>query len=76
MSSAQLPVGPLLAALHGKNLAGCTRRDSTQRLTRALLRAKARGQVSIWMADELAIGIAGTHPASIWGEQWITAISS
>lgn len=41
-----------------------------ERISRAIRRAKERGWVSVYAADDIICGLGGIHPTSIYGEEW------
>ena len=78
---AVLPIGPLAQAIESRGgLRACGLRYEpgddpdhirrVERLARAYLRARARGHIGIYIADELALGALGVHPAAIYGLDW------
>lgn len=65
--AAQLPAEPLL---HLVRLRGVTLDPATQR---ALMRAQARGRITLKTADVLAVRLLGLTPGEIWGEDYWNA---
>lgn len=76
-----LPVAPLETAIEARGgLRACGLRYDpgadvdlvrrVERLARAYLRARNRGYIGLYDADELAVDALGLHPAVVYGVSW------
>ena len=77
----RLPIGPLttlIAAQGGLRACGVRHQPGdtiervrwAARLQRAYLRARRRGWISLFTADELAVEALRMHPSAVWGMKW------
>jgi len=65
--SRTIDAAPLIVRVEAADSAPTTR--ATPRLARAWHRAVSDGHVTLGMADELAVGLLGMHPANVWGDE-------
>ncbi len=75
--SAHLPAAPLAALVNGaprSNDRKAGPRNTS--IERKYYRAVKQGALTVFAADELAIRLLGVHPMTIWGDQWLEAISA
>lgn len=74
-STTRLPAAPLLALLSARpdTSTSASRFGVSERLAQALYRARRRGWVTPYAADDIAVTLLGLHPACVWGESWWTA---
>ncbi len=76
MTRPRLPIAPLVRLVEraGGCAAASTRtgldNDRLDRLRAAYHRGRKAGEVTVGIADELAIRFLGLHPALVWGDAW------
>jgi hypothetical protein len=67
-----LPAGPLVSAVARSG----ERSNLSDSQSRQLLRARTRGYISIWLADEICCSVLRLHPVTVFGQNWVDALAA
>lgn len=65
-----VPFEPLRQALTRRGISLYTAAKLAGLNTSGIYRADARGRITVWVADQVAVAALDQHPTEIWGNDW------